>query len=509
MGSNLRRQLREALPPSIKGLQRAVALEIADDARYDDDWNYSPEHGRRSKVRLADLVRWTAAKDELSVREMLRRLSLAGWEFRLPIGKDKNGNLMYAVPGKAMTFRVPDFEGPTTVGPCVETETEGPTTVGPTPNHGWGMGQPPLGVGPTTVGAGPTTVGPPSPISSSSPKESPSSPGGGGGESSSSEDQDQTQSRAEAFVNGLDYRGTAPDKEQQQKLRALVAGALAAGWSENGLRRYLDISDDPKVHNPAKVYLYRLHKDRLPDAGPSAAVAEGLPPVGPNCYHDPAAAWDLTKRVDPITGAPCPDCHPAAKALPPACSTCLSFSAEAATDVSLRVDHTSFSGGLCPRCHPAIVGPNLENLPACAACLEWNSGAATNPSLRHRPDADGNMQPCDDCNPGRIAFLARQQPAVWGSVAAVVKPRQQQETDAWADRAMARAQQRMANGNWKGAGTDERVAGWAAIAADLKAEERRKTDGHQPYRNPTDQSVYGEDFGPGPAVAPTSYDEPF
>ncbi|MFF2768835.1 MULTISPECIES: hypothetical protein [Streptomyces] len=38
MSSELRRQLREALGPDIKGLQRAVALEIADDARYDDGW---------------------------------------------------------------------------------------------------------------------------------------------------------------------------------------------------------------------------------------------------------------------------------------------------------------------------------------------------------------------------------------------------------------------------------------------------------------------------------------
>jgi hypothetical protein len=290
--------------------------------------------------------------------------------------------------------------------------------------------------------------------------------GGGGGREIPSEDQDQTQTRAQAFVSQLDYRGRDVDKQQRQRLCALVADALAAGWSEGGLNRYLDISDDPNVRNAASLYLYKLHADRLPDARPTEAVTQGLPP---------------------------------------ACSQCLSWDPGAATDASLRVDRMSFSGGLCPRCHPAAV---QSDLPACAACLEWNSGAATNPSLRHRPDADGNLRPCDECNPGRVAFLARQQDSPWGTVAPVLKSRQQQETDAWADRAMARAQQRAASGNWKGAGTDERVAGWAAIAASLRADAQHKQGGHQPYRNPTDQSVYDEDFGPGPAVDPGGYDEP-
>ncbi|MFF7331525.1 hypothetical protein [Streptomyces sp. NPDC008150] len=311
MGSSLRRQLREALPSGIKGLQRAVALEIADDARYDDDWNYSPELGRRSRVRLADLVRWTAAKDELSVREMLRRLSLAGWEFRLPIGKDKNGNLMYAVPGKAMTFRVPDFEGPTTVGPHVETETEGPTTVGGRANHRWAMAQPPLGVGPTVVGAGPTTVGPPSPISSISSQESPSSPQGGGGGDSHSQEQDPNHTRAAAFVDKLDYRGKAPGKKQRQQLVERTAAALADGWSDNGLMRYLDISDDPSVRTAVGLYLHRLDPEHLPEAGQAQAAAVGLPP---HCGHpdcDPASRRRETEDANGLRSLhPCPDCHP-------------------------------------------------------------------------------------------------------------------------------------------------------------------------------------------------------
>lgn len=102
MGYQLRRDLREALGPDITGLQRAVALEIADDAN---------EQTRTSWVGLEDLARWTGAKDAVVVRNALKRLAAAGWEFRIAIGKGKDGRTLYAVPGTRMTFRVPKFEG--------------------------------------------------------------------------------------------------------------------------------------------------------------------------------------------------------------------------------------------------------------------------------------------------------------------------------------------------------------------------------------------------------------
>lgn len=101
MGFDLRRQLREALGPDVTGLQRAVALEIADDAR---------EDSRRSYASLEELARWTGAKDAVVVRNALKRLAASGWEFRVPIGKGKDGRTLYAVPGVRMTFRVPPFE---------------------------------------------------------------------------------------------------------------------------------------------------------------------------------------------------------------------------------------------------------------------------------------------------------------------------------------------------------------------------------------------------------------
>jgi hypothetical protein len=108
MGYELRRKLREALGPDITGLQRAVALEIADDAKEDT---------RRSWAALEDLARWTGAKDAVVVRNALKRLAAAGWEFRVPIGKGKDGRILYAVPGVRMTFAVPPFEEVATAPP--------------------------------------------------------------------------------------------------------------------------------------------------------------------------------------------------------------------------------------------------------------------------------------------------------------------------------------------------------------------------------------------------------
>ncbi|MFF7130346.1 hypothetical protein [Streptomyces sp. NPDC008240] len=117
MGYKLRRDLREALGPDITGLQRAVALEIADDAK---------EETRISWATLDDLVRWTGAKDGAVVRNALKRLAAAGWEFRIPIGvAKKDGRVMYAKPGIRMTFRVPDFEVPDREGEATATPIGG------------------------------------------------------------------------------------------------------------------------------------------------------------------------------------------------------------------------------------------------------------------------------------------------------------------------------------------------------------------------------------------------
>ncbi|MGW6703563.1 hypothetical protein ACWGDE_01535 [Streptomyces sp. NPDC054956] len=157
MGYELRRQLREVLGPDITGLQRAVALEIADDAN---------EATRESWASLDDLARWTGAKDAIVVRNALKRLAVNGWEFRVPIGKGKDGRVLYAVPGHRVTFRVPPFEGVATATPSLPKGEPGLTpneqglplgVAGATPSGGKGVaGAHSEGAGAHSQGAGAT-----------------------------------------------------------------------------------------------------------------------------------------------------------------------------------------------------------------------------------------------------------------------------------------------------------------------------------------------------------------
>lgn len=114
--------------------------------------------------------------------------------------------------------------------------------------------------------------------------------------------------------------------------------------------------------------------------------------------------------------------------------------------------------------------------PPCAQCFEtYREAAQTNLRLRMR---DGHL--CPDCHPGSDSYQARQRDmdglaeadgGMWG-------------------RAMDRAQGRMAADNWQGAGTDERVAGWAALAGSLEEREaalngptlKPASGGYQPSR---------------------------
>lgn len=300
MSSELRRQLREALGPEIKGLQPAVALEIADDARYDDGWRFNAARGRRSKVRLGDLVRWTGAKNERVVRDALRSLSLAGWEFRLPIGVGTDGRPMYAIPGVAMQYRVPDFrapaaatpEGTVTTGPSVQ---QGTVTAGPMDPEGpvvaaqgtatTAQGPAVAAEGPAVAAEGPVVTGPPSPVLLlASPQDSPSSSGplpsagdesagrGGGGGDFLHQDHDRGTApgtpefhpQAEPLVAALDFRGRPPGSRQRGRLVASVAAALDAGWVEQDLKTYLDLGG-AAVNSAAAVYVHRLAADEIPD----------------------------------------------------------------------------------------------------------------------------------------------------------------------------------------------------------------------------------------------------
>lgn len=205
MGYQLRRDLREALGPEITGLQRAVALEIADDAR---------DSTRRSFVTLEDLACWTGAKDTAVIRNALKRLAAAGWEFRVPIGQGKDGRVLYAVPGKRMTFLVPAFA----------LQGGAPATPEEAPAHSegdeGGAGAHSEGAGAHSEGAGATPFSsvPSVPSSSSDPSSSTIAP-----PTPRTEEEDLHQN------NSTNTDSPAPNHKSDPELRAaaIVASRLA------------------------------------------------------------------------------------------------------------------------------------------------------------------------------------------------------------------------------------------------------------------------------------------
>lgn len=254
--------------------------------------------------------------------------------------------------------------------------------------------------------------------------------GGGGNLPSGIEEITKQCERVDAFVDSLDYRSRRPGRQQRMKIGQRVTVAFKAGWTENGLRRYLDISDDPAVRSAAAVYLHRLSEDELP---PAIEEVDLSPPCSWCRVAFPTAATDGSVRKTPL-GDPCPECHPSVvqqtTELPPVCDVCVGQNPAAEFNIAFRRNYESFHGGPCPRCHPALVQVD---------------------------GADGGM---------------------------------------W-ERAAVRAAERSRTGDWKGAGQDERVAGWLQLGQQLgDGPKPMIAPPHQPYRDSEDQSIYDEPFYP-------------
>lgn len=129
MGYVLRRWLRDQLPPECSSGERLVALELADAAN---------DETRRCWPSTEELAQWTGLAPK-TVSEMLRRLALRGWEFRVELGKDKQGRPVFAYAGKKTVYLIPGeranprgaFEQSKRANDGGPSSEEGPTMVGP------------------------------------------------------------------------------------------------------------------------------------------------------------------------------------------------------------------------------------------------------------------------------------------------------------------------------------------------------------------------------------------
>jgi DNA-binding Lrp family transcriptional regulator len=98
MGFVLRRQVRDALPPGLLTLaERLVILEIADDAN---------DETRRTMKGPDDLARRVDVTPE-ALRKHVQRIEAKGIPLRLAIGRDANGNPIYARSGRQTNYLIP------------------------------------------------------------------------------------------------------------------------------------------------------------------------------------------------------------------------------------------------------------------------------------------------------------------------------------------------------------------------------------------------------------------
>lgn len=322
MGYKLRRDLREALGPDITGLQRAVALEIADDAK---------EETRISWVTLDDLARWTGAKDTAVVRNALKRLAAAGWEFRIPIGvAKKDGRVMYAKPGIRMTFRVPDFPGVATATPmggATATPREGapatPQGGATAPSEG-ATATPQASQGGATAhsegatahseGAGAT---PYSSYSSSPQKEAaaaqtpPAAPPSGAAREITDEDKREFGRFWHNHPKSKDY-----DKTRDAWIEAVLAGAEPVAISAAALAYAREVAGTEfRFVKASAGWLHdRRYEDKYAATSQPTAPRPQLPPWCGECADGARAAareGHLRQVYDDRGNAhPCPKCHP-------------------------------------------------------------------------------------------------------------------------------------------------------------------------------------------------------
>ncbi|MEE4419592.1 hypothetical protein [Streptomyces bugieae] len=276
MGYELRRQLREVLGPEITGLQRAVALEITDDANDDT---------RESWAALEDIARWTGAKDTNVVRNALKRLAAAGWEYRVPIGKGKDGRVLYAVPGIRMTFKVPDFEEVAPATPKGEPPLPqgGATATSETPE---GVALASSGVAPAPSEGAPATPFSSPPHDPSRNKDSSPAHAASASKaaSSSAKDSQQKEHHLEAF--GAFWLTYPKKKAREEAKKAWIAAIERGAQPEHIIQAAQGYAreragEDPKFTKYPATWLNKGCYDDEPDQPPNGSRSGHLRSVGP------------------------------------------------------------------------------------------------------------------------------------------------------------------------------------------------------------------------------------
>ena len=282
MSGKLVKEVLDNAPETLRLAERLVLVVIAENAN---------EHTREARsLSTADLCHRTGLKPN-SVTRALQRLTRHGVDVRVPIGKDRRGAPVYAVPGERRQYRLPEFAG---VGPALisaaDIDPEGRTTIHPKAGQSSTLkggqsstqgGQPSSQTGHTSSQPGRTSTPSrhPSPVTTTERARDDSAGGGG------DEIEDRT---AGEVVDGLPWPdGQVPTERERPRMVAVVAERLAAGWTLDQLDRYFTAGlRAPGTRNPAGLIRDRFKtaprkpptraRSRRPVA--AAAAAEFLPP---------------------------------------------------------------------------------------------------------------------------------------------------------------------------------------------------------------------------------------
>jgi hypothetical protein len=102
MGYELTREARAGMPRGWSMAQRAVVLILADICN--DRTRRQPQHLDVSERLLEELD-----VPPGTLRNILTSLAEAGFEFRVPVGKDKRGRPMFAHRGRAVDYQFPEI----------------------------------------------------------------------------------------------------------------------------------------------------------------------------------------------------------------------------------------------------------------------------------------------------------------------------------------------------------------------------------------------------------------
>jgi hypothetical protein len=99
VGYKLYREVRDFAPAKWTASMRLVALMIADAAKEES----------RIAIIARPLLRARTGLRENGLRDALYHLAKDGYEFRIPRGKDKRGQPVYAARGYETDYQVPDM----------------------------------------------------------------------------------------------------------------------------------------------------------------------------------------------------------------------------------------------------------------------------------------------------------------------------------------------------------------------------------------------------------------